>query len=131
MATIEYSKLYDEFLLTDHKKNRIGENEIYFVGEKDGTLYIQEKPFKLNGGRATVNASDLSDGLYTPILKTADASFICDKISVEAGVIKPVVNSEKRARYLTKQIICEHRRLMDAEEKISRLCDAVYGKSIL
>ena len=131
MTSIEYSKFNNEFLLTDVRSKAIGEAEISFVGEKDGKLYINGNVYTVNCGKALISKKDIPDGDYIPILKTDTASFICDKITVEAGVIKPFVSIEERLRYLTKQLIYEHLRATEAEDKISRLSDAVYAKTIL
>jgi len=131
MTAIKYSKLEDRFLIT-YLENGSGENlKISFSGVKDGDFYLGKESFKVENGIARINTGKLADGSYTPILRTEEKSYICDKLKVLAGILTPDVNAESRIYYLAGKIISAEERLRVLDKRISELSDSVYGKSIL
>ncbi len=130
MTALKYTKSENEFLLTGYTEGGGDKTTLSFSLKTDGILYIGNMVCKVSEGTAVIRNLDIGDGVYAPILKINDGSYICDKIKSEAGTLSPEKNEIEQLFRLTKRAVSAEERLSLIEARLSRLCDAVYGEKI-
>lgn len=130
MATIEYTKSKNEFLLTGYTSGHSDITKLYFFPRADGTLYIGNESFKVSKGMAIIRSLDIKNGTHTPVLEICGTSYVCDRIKSEAGTVIPERDENERIFYLTKKSVSAEERIALLEERLSELSNAVYGTSI-
>ena len=130
MATIEYTKSKNEFLLTGYTEGHSDITKVYFFPATDGVLYIGNESFKVTGGKAIVRSLDIKNGTHTPIFRFNDTSYVCDRIKNEAGTITPERDESERIFYLTRKTVLAEERISALEDRLSRISTAVYGTNI-
>ncbi len=130
MTTLEYTKSNGEFLLTDYKDGGGDEVCLRFLPECSGRLYLEKESFAVKGGYAVINRICFNDGTLTPLLKSEDGSFICEKIKCEAGSVTPTRETQERLFLITKKLISAENKIISLEKRVAELSEAVYGKSI-
>ena len=130
MATIEYTKSKNEFLLTGYTEGYSDITKVYFFPRTDGVVHIANQSFKVSGGKAIIRSFDIKNGTHTPIFEANDTSYICDRIKSEAGAIMPERDESARIFHLTKKTVSAEERIAELEQKLSKLASAVYGTNI-
>lgn len=130
MATIEYTKSKNEFLLTGYTSGHSDITKIYFFPRTDGILYVGNESFKVTAGKAIIRSLEIKNGTHTPVLQINGVSYVCDRIKSEAGTVSPEKDENERIFYLTKKTVSAEERIANLEEKLTKLTSAVYGTNI-
>lgn len=131
MATVNYQMLDGKFLVTDFNDSDNVNLIMHFEGIKDASLVLARKCYEVKNGMATVRKSFIENGIHTPILRTAQASTVCDRLKAEGGRVTPEISISERTFLLTRLLSSMQRDAEAREKDISELSLAVYGKSIL
>ena len=130
MIYFEYAKFGKEFLITDFEDGVSDTVKIRFINQKDGALQIGAKSTRLENGTVIFPRSSLAEGVHTPIFHTDSASFICDRIKVEAGKVLPLVRERQRVFELTSKLTRAEEKINALEARLTELCSKVYAKNI-
>ena len=130
MTIFEYTKDNDVYLLTDYIDDGSDEVCLKFFPEGSGETILLSESFKVECGSAVIKRINFKDGEITPILKTENEAFRCEKIKCQSGSVTPAAPTRERIFELTKKVISAQNRIITLEKRVAELSEAVYGKTI-
>ena len=130
MNVIEYTKYKNFFLITDIDESSENGYLIRFFPKLSGTVKIGKGRFDILDGKAFIKATDLPDGIYTPLVKTESGAFCCERIKTESGALSSDTDDRKRGMRTVKEMINADQQIRKIKEDIEMIKSSVYGKQI-
>ena len=129
MKSLKYTIYGGRAYPTELKSAHAGTLKYEFSDVASGTLRLADTLYPLSYGKCEVKLSGIKDGDYTPELITENIHVKLDKITVYAGTVSLACPEENLTRLAT-ELVSLAKRQDAADEAISQLRNAVFGKKI-